>query len=144
MHSAASSVSLRTLHPAHALLLAFPATLFPGTFAADLAYARTAEIQWSNFAQWLNAAGLVFGGLAGGAALLRWLRQRRETDARRVLIHGGLLAAALGTGLMAAFIHARDAWGIMPDALWWSGISAALALAAAWIAWDGFGERGRW
>lgn len=138
MQSVASLANPRSIHPLHALLLAFPVTLFPGTFASDVTYARTAEIQWSNFAQWLNAAGLVFGGLAGAAAVVSYAKRRGTPGARQALIYGGLLAAAWGTGLIAAFIHARDAFGIMPDALWWSGAAALLALAAAWI---GFSDR---
>ncbi|RRH72996.1 DUF2231 domain-containing protein [Falsigemmobacter faecalis] len=132
----------RSVHPFHALLLAFFFPLFSGTFLADLAYAQTYEIQWSNFAEWLNAAGLVFGGVALLAAVVSYISRRSTGGARRVLWYGAALLAAWITGLFNAFIHARDAWGIMPDALWWSGISALLALIASWIAWRGFPDRG--
>lgn len=138
MQSATLITDTHSIHPLHALLLAFPATLFPGTFAAGVTYARTAEIQWSNFAQWLNAAGLIFGALAGVAAVASYVKRRRSAGANHALIHGGLLAAALATGFIAALVLARDAFGSIPEALWWSGAAALFALAAAWI---GFSDR---
>lgn len=130
----------RSVHPLHSLVLAFFFPLFLATLMADIGYARTYEIQWSNFAEWLNAAGLVFGGLALLAALISYALRRGTPGARRVLWYGLILLAAWGTGLYNAFIHARDAWGIMPDAIWWSAISAALALVASIIGWRGFSD----
>lgn len=130
-----------SVHPLHALLLAFFFPLFLGTLIADIAYARTFEIQWSNFAEWLNATGLIFGGLALLAAVINWISRPGTAAAGRALWHGLVLLAAWLTGLYNAFIHARDAWGIMPDALWWSAISAALALIASLMAWSRGSER---
>ena len=144
MHLAAPPALRGPLHPLHAFLLSFPAPLFLGTLAADLAYARSAEIQWSNFAQWLNAAGVFFAALALPAALIAALARRGTPEGRGVALHGLLLFAGWLAGLFNAFIHARDAWGIMPDALWWSAGSALLVLIASWQAWRGFAPRHRW
>ncbi|WP_374300989.1 DUF2231 domain-containing protein [Paracoccus sp. (in: a-proteobacteria)] len=120
----------RPLHPLHAILLSFPFPLFLGALASDIAYWRTFEIQWSNFAQWLNA-----GGLAVGAPLLLWalvstLRSRR-------FFYLVVLLAAWITGFVNALVHSRDAWAMMPDALWWSGAATILALAASWLGFSG-------
>ena len=48
-----------------------------------------------------------------------------------------VLAFGLVLGLLNAFIHAKDAWAIMPEALWLSSISALLAFVAAWIGFSG-------
>src|SRR5690606_13670165 len=51
-------------NPLHATLLAGTVPLFLGALLSDIAYYRSFHIQWSNFASWLIAGGLVFCGLA--------------------------------------------------------------------------------
>ena len=63
------------LHPVHAFFLAGTVPLVLGAVLSDWAYHDTAEIQWSNFASWLIAGGLVF--------LLRLAELRPE--ARRLI-----------------------------------------------------------
>lgn len=126
-----------SIHPLHAILLAFVFPLFLGALLSDLAYWRTYEIQWSNFAQWLNAGGLVAGAFAIVAAVIGMIR-RRNAAGRRPVIYGLVLAAAWLAGLVSAFVHARDAWAMMPDALVWSAVSTGLSLAASWMAYGGF------
>ena len=125
-------------HPLQAILLGFPLPLFVGTLLSDLAYWRTAQIQWANFAQWLNAAGLLAAGLAMLALLVALIRDRGTARGRAALIGGLIWLPAWGTGLMNALVHARDAWGAMPDALWWSAVSVLLALLATWAGYGGF------
>lgn len=126
-----------SIHPLHAILLAFVFPLFLGALLSDLAYWRTYEIQWSNFAQWLNAGGLVAGAFAIVAAVIGMIR-RRNAAGRRPVIYGLVLAVAWLAGLVSAFVHARDAWAMMPDALVWSAVSTGLSLAASWMAYGGF------
>lgn len=125
----------RPLHPLHSILLAFVFPLFLGTLVSDIAYWRSYHIQWSNFAQWLNAGGLAAGGLALLCALVHVIRRRRHDG--RALPYFLFLLAAWITGLLNAFAHSQDAWAIMPEALWWSGISALLALIASWLGFSG-------
>lgn len=72
----------RPLHPLHAILLAFPFPLFLGTLLSDIAYWRTFQIQWSNFSQWLNAAGLLVGAFAVLWALINVFRLHRAGNKR--------------------------------------------------------------
>lgn len=130
----------RPLHPLHAILLAFVFPLFLGTLASDIAYARSFQIQWANFAQWLNAGGMLFGGFALLWALIGLFR-RGHAD-RRPVLYFVLLLAAWILGLVNALIHARDAWAVMPGGLWLSAVAAVLALAASWIGYSGFREKG--
>ena len=125
------------IHPLHALLLSFVFPLFLGTLVSDIAYLQSAQIQWANFAQWLNAAGLFVGGFALLAALISLIR-RRPSGGGKLWAYALILLIAWVTGLMNAFIHTRDAWGIFPDALWWSSAAALLALIASWLAYSGF------
>lgn len=128
----------RAVHPLQAILLGFPLPLYLGTLISDIAYWRSAQIQWANFAQWLNAAGLVAAGLAMLALLVALIRHRGTLHGRAALTGGLIWILAWGTGLMNAFVHARDAWGAMPDALWWSAASTLLALLATWAGFGGF------
>ena len=55
-----------TLHgvPIHAMLVPFPIVCFIGALLTDIAYANTANVQWTNFSQWLLAFGTLFAGIA--------------------------------------------------------------------------------
>lgn len=121
------------LHPVHAILLAFPVALFPATLLCDVTFLNSSEMQWSNFAAWLNAGGLLTGGLALAWALLRMLRKRARS---------AWLAAMLGAmfvfGLIDAFKHSQDGWSsVGSTGLVLSIITAVLALAAGWIGFSG-------
>jgi uncharacterized membrane protein len=122
------------LHPLHAMLLAFPLAFFTGALISDLAYAASYQIQWSNFAQWLNAGALLGGGLAMVWALVDLARSRRRG---RAALYFVLLAAMWIVGLIGAFVHSADAWGSMPAGLWLCAIAALLAAAAAWVGFSG-------
>jgi uncharacterized membrane protein len=117
------------------VLVACAAPLFLGGLLSDIAYARTYEIQWLNFAAWLIAGAMVFTGLA-----LAWsLVELALGPARRgaPLIGLLLLLAMFVFGLVNAFMHARDAWGAMPAGLLWSVIVTAIAAVALWISVSG-------
>ncbi|NNG22338.1 DUF2231 domain-containing protein [Telluria aromaticivorans] len=117
--------------PLHAILLGGSVSLFLGAMLSDIAYYQTHQIQWSNFASWLNAAGMVFCGVALAFALVNLLRARQKGG--QPLTYFVVLLAAFVLGLFTAFQHAKDAWAIMPAALVMSIIVLILILAAAWI-----------
>ncbi len=121
----------RELHPLHALLLSSTLPLFLGVFLADLAYFKTFEIQWKNFASWLIVGALVFAGLTLLWALIALMRARWRSRANVVYLV--LLLAIFVIGLINAFIHAGDAWASMPEGLVLSIVDVVLVLAAAWI-----------
>lgn len=131
-----ASMPVRPIHPLHAIILAFPFPLFLGALISDIAYWRTFEIQWSNFAQWLNAGGLLVGALALLWALVYAFGNRR-TGNRRPLLYFLFLLAAWILGLINAFAHSQDAWAIMPEVLWYSALSTLLALLASWLGYSG-------
>jgi uncharacterized membrane protein len=132
----ATSAPARPLHPLHAILLAFPLPLFLGALLADLAYAQSFEVQWSNFAAWLNAGALLFGGFATLWALIDLLRAGPARRGRAGLYFVAL-AAMWVLGLVGAFVHGKDAYAIMPEALYLSAVVALLALVAAWVGYSG-------
>jgi uncharacterized membrane protein len=124
-------VTHRALHPIHAVLLAGTVPLFLGVLLSDLAYSKSYEIQWKNFASWLLVGGLVFAGLALLWAIIDTSRATLRTT--RQFIYLALLLVLWVLGLIDAFVHAGDAWASMPTSLNLSVILGALAIAATWL-----------
>lgn len=125
-------------HPLHLFLVISMVPLFLGALLSDIAYARTYEIQWTNFAAWLNAGALVFCGLSLAWALVDLLRLGRRT--RRSWLYVGLLLGTFVLGFIGALIHAKDAWASMPGALIVSIIVAVLSVVTVWMSFDGSRE----
>jgi uncharacterized membrane protein len=121
----------RAIHPFHAVLLAATVPLFLGGLLSDIAYTSTYQIQWSNFAAWLIAGGMIFAGLALLWALVELLLPSAHRV--RALVYFLVLLAIFVLGLVNSFTHARDAWGTMPEGLVLSAIVAVLAVLATWI-----------
>ena len=121
------------LHPLHAVLLAYPIALFTAGLASDIAYLRTAEIQWSNFSAWMITGALVFGG-----AVVLWslfaVALPRRTGRARATAYLLLVAIMWLAGLINAFQHSKDGWSAVgATGLTLSIVSTAAALLAAWI-----------
>lgn len=119
-----------TPSPLHATLLAGTVPLFLGALLSDIAYFQTYQIQWSNFAAWLIAGGLLFCGLALLFALVNLIRA--DHKAGRPVLYFLLLLVTWALGLINAFEHAKDAWAVMPTGLVLSVIVTALACIATW------------
>ncbi len=117
--------------PLHALLLAGTVPLFLGAMISDIAYYNSYQIQWSNFAAWLIAGGLVFCGLALLFALADLISARHKTG--RPTLYFLLLLVTWVLGLVNAFEHAKDAWAVMPSGLVLSVIVTVLAVVTAWL-----------
>ncbi len=123
--------STHHIHPVHAVLLASIVPLFLGTLLSDWAYADSFQVQWTNFASWLNVGALIFTGLALLWAVIDALRADAPRG-RGKWVYVGLLAATLVLGFINALIHAKDAWAVMPEGMVMSIIVFLLALAAVW------------
>lgn len=132
-----SSGPVRPIHPLHAILLAFPSSLFLSAVLSDFAYWSTYQVQWANFSAWLIAGGLLVGGFVLLWALIDLVRYGTTNNEQHVL-YVVVLAAAWVLGFINALVHAKDAWATMPEGLYLSIIAALLALMAAWIGYSGF------
>ena len=134
----AATGSERPAHnPLHAILLCFPIALFTSALISDIAYLRTAEMQWSNFSAWLIVGALVFGGLAGLWALIDLALSWRTPARRAAVIHLAALALAWVLGLINAFKHSQDAWSsVGAFGLTLSILSTVLILIAGWLAYS--------
>ena len=122
----------RVLHPAHAVLLASTLPLFLGALLSDWAYSSTYEVQWINFAAWLNAGAMVFAGLALAWAVIDFFRADAGRDSRSALYLLALITTFV-VGFITALIHSKDAWATMPAGLILSLITFLLACAAVWL-----------
>ena len=122
----------RTLHPVHAVLLAATIPLFMGALISDIAYSNSYQVQWTNFASWLIAGGLVFNSFALLWTVIDRLRAG-DRGRRPTLYFLLLLAATFVLGFFNSLIHAKDAWAAMPAGLILSLIVFILALAATWL-----------
>lgn len=114
----------------HAVLAFSALPLFLGAMLSDWAYARSYEVQWTNFASWLIAGGLVFAGVAllwGAVDVLRSSATRRRGGAIYLL----LLLASVVLGLVNALVHAKDGWAAMPVGMVLSVLVLLLAAAAS-------------
>lgn len=130
------------IHPVHALALAFPIALFSSGLVADIAYLRTAEIQWTNFAAWLNAGALVFGGLVAAWALITLVLNLKSANKGRRILYFVVVAAMWVLGLVNAFKHSQDAWSSVGTlGLILSVVCTILALVAGMIAYSGLDSR---
>lgn len=127
-----TSAQRSAIHPVHAVLLASILPLFLGALLTDWAYSRSSEIQWTNFASWLIAGGLVFAGLALLWALVDFFRAD-VARGRPGLVYLLVLAATFVLGFFNALIHAKDAWAAMPAGLILSVLVFILAVAAIWL-----------
>jgi len=121
----------RPLHPLHAILLAATIPLFLGALLSDIAYARTYEVQWTDFASWLIAGGLVIAAIALVFALVELFRASHRSA--RLIVYIVLLALAWVLGFIDALVHGKDAWAAMPAGLVLSLIVTVLACTAKWI-----------
>jgi len=122
------------------VLLASMVPLYLGGLLSDLAYRSSYQLQWSNFAAWLIAGALVFTGLTllwSVVTLVRAVRRRGWP-----LVYFLVVLAIFVLGLLNSFIHARDAWGMMPTGLILSFAVTALAVVATWIGFSGRSHAG--
>lgn len=117
--------------PIHAFVSSIPVVCFTGALLTDIAYAKSAAIQWSNFSAWLLAVGLLFGVLALVLALIEHLVARRAR-AGAGWIHAVGSVIALILALFNNFIHGRDGWtSVVPTGLTLSVLTVLVMLATA-------------
>ena len=132
MATATHQPARRVIHPLHAVLLACSLPLFLGALLSDWAYSSTYNIQWINFASWLNAGALVFAGAALLWAVIDFFRADVRRD-RRGALYILVLLTAFVLGFIAALVHAKDGWATMPEGLILSVLTFLLALVATWL-----------
>ena len=123
-------------HPIHPMLVPFPIACFAGTLVTDIAYWKTAEMQWANFSAWLLFAGLIMGGFAAIAGLIDFLSNRLIRSLPYAWFHMAGNVIVMLLALFNAFIHSRDAWtSVVPTGLLLSVLTVVVMLFTGWLGW---------
>lgn len=124
-------------HPLHAMLSSVTGTCFVGAFVTDIAYWRSANMQWANMSAWLLAMGLVvaFVAVIVGLFDLFGTRSIRRGNGWFHAIGGSLL---LVLEIINLLIHSRDGWtSVVPAGLAFSAASVVLLCLTSWNSTDG-------
>ena len=120
----------RVTAPIYLLLFPIPVVLFIAALVTDIAYAKSANITWLIFSEWLIAAGLLLGALALIALIVEFFASR-AIRAGVGWAHLVLFVAALVVELFGMFVHTRDGWtAVVPTGMTLSVIGVVLALCA--------------
>lgn len=114
----------------HAIFALSSVPLFLGALLSDWAYSSSQEIQWVNFAAWLNAGALLIAGLVLLWAAVDVLRSSANRH-RDGLLYVALLLATFIVGFINALIHGKDGWATMPTGLILSAVVVVLAAMAS-------------
>jgi uncharacterized membrane protein len=130
---ATSATGLRPIsiarRPLYALLLPVPIVCFIGNLLTDLTYIGSGgNLLWLDFSTWLNAAGLLFGGIA---AVILFIDTLRSSMGWATFL---FLAAAWIVEFINALVHARDGWTAVAGAgLILSIVGVLLVLVSGWL-----------
>jgi len=121
----------RVAGPLYLLLFPVPVVLFVAALVSDVAYAKSANIMYLNFSEWLIAAGLLFGALAAIVLVVEFCASRAIRSGGVGWTHLVLFFAALVVELFNMFFHTRDGYtAVVPAGMTLSVIGVLLALAS--------------
>ncbi|WP_236591576.1 DUF2231 domain-containing protein [Paraburkholderia metrosideri] len=125
------------------LLNPIPYGLFVGTLVFDITYAVTRNVFWGKGAAWLVTAGLFFAVIPRVINLVHvWISARRTVTGVEKLDFWlnllGIIAA-----IFNAFVHSRDAYGIVPTNVILSVITVLLlSIGQFVVGLNGFHSKG--
>jgi len=115
----------RLAYALFALLNPIPFGFFVAALIFDVVYASSANVLWVKSAAWLNAIGLVFAIIPRLINLVHvWIPASRSARVEKLDFWLNLLAIA--AAVVNAFVHSRDAYGVVPESVWLSAVTVAL------------------
>jgi uncharacterized membrane protein len=109
------------------LLDPIPFGFFVAVLIFDIIYAKTANVMWVKSAAWLVSIGLVFAIIPQLINLGRTWFGKRRIRTTGVTVNFWLNVVGIVAALFNAFVHSRDAYAVIPAAVWLS-IITVLAL----------------
>ena len=121
-------------HPAHQMLVVFPAGLLVTSLVFDLLYRISDVTELAVVAYYLIAAGIVGGLLAAPFGLIDWLKIPRDTRARSVGAMHGIGNVAVLLLFVVSFVmrmDAPEAPGVLAHIF--SAAGTLLLLVTAWL-----------
>jgi uncharacterized membrane protein len=130
------SLTFRVTSAVFNLLNPIPFGFFVAVMIFDIIYANSAEVLWVKSAAWLVSMGLVFAIVPRLINLCQaWFGKNRAALA--VKVDFWLNVFAVVTALVNAFVHSRDGYAAIPDALWLSiATVVAMAVGRIVLAWQ--------
>ncbi len=117
-----------------ALLDPIPFGCFVAALVFDVIYLRTADIQWDKCAAWLITFGLFFAIVPRLINLVQVWITSRKTASRADRLNFWLNLFAIVAAIFNALVHTRDAYAVVPTAVWLSILTVALCAVARVIA----------
>jgi uncharacterized membrane protein len=110
-----------------------PYGMFVGALIFDITYMNTRNVFWGKGAAWLVTVGLFIAIIPRVLNLGHVWFQRRYPVSRIERVDFWLNLVAIAAAIVNAFVHSRDAYGMVPDNVILSVITVVL-LAVAHIA----------
>jgi uncharacterized membrane protein len=110
----------------YGLLDPLPFGFFVAALIFDIVYFRGGNVLWQKGAAWLIAFGLVIAIVPRLINLAEVWITSRAFVARADRIDFWLNLIAIIAAIFNAFVHSRDAYGVMPTGLWLSICTVAL------------------
>ena len=115
----------RSAYALFALLNPIPFGFFVAALIFDATYASSANVFWVKSAAFLNAIGLIFAIIPRLINLVHvWMPARRSARAEKLDFWLNLVAIVVA--IVNAFVHSRDAYGVMPEGVWLSAVTVLL------------------
>lgn len=118
------------------LLDPIPFGFFVGALIFDILYANITAVLYAKAASWLITLGLLFAIVPQLINLaLVWFKKDRIRS-RGQVINFWLNVVGIIAALVNAFVHTRDGYSVIPDAIWFS-IVTVLAMGIGRIILSG-------
>jgi len=122
----------RATRSIYLFLFPIPVVCFIGALVTDVVYASSAYLMWLHFSQWLIAAGIAFGVLAGTALLVELISSRALRAAAVGWAHAALFYVGLAVEVFNALEHTADGYtAVVPTGMTLSVIGAMLMFLSA-------------
>jgi uncharacterized membrane protein len=123
-------------HPIHPMLIPFPIVCFILTFAADIAYGRTADAFWATGSKWLLGIGLVMAALAAVAGLTDYVGDAKLRSSSDALKHMLANVTAVVLEFVNFFLRLNNPDFISSTGVYISGIVVLILLYSGWKGGD--------
>lgn len=107
-----------------------PFGFFVGALIFDAIYDKSADVMWFKSAAWLIAIGLLFAVVPRLINLVQvWFRSTQQ-NMRREKVAFMIHLLGIAAAIVNAFVHSRDAYGVMPEGLWLSAMTVTLLVVS--------------
>jgi len=104
----------------YGLLNPLPFGFFVAALIFDIIYARTAGVLWNKGAAWLIVFGLLLAVIPRFVNLAQVWITSRHIARRADKLDFWLNLFAIVAAIFNAFVHSRDAYGVVPAGVWLS------------------------